>query len=79
MRLVTSSEMTITELRRTGAGTLEDVRVVFRWTGVEHSAPQGDLELHLMVKTVRKEMPGSNEVVEQGLAATWQPFLVTGV
>jgi hypothetical protein len=69
--------MTVTELRRTGAG-LEDTGTVFRWTGVEHSSAQDMIDLHLQAKTVRREMPGSNKVVEQALAATWQPFDISG-
>ncbi len=70
--------MRIQELRRTGAGTLEDGLVKFEWSGPNHSSMQGTLDLELMVKTVRKEMPGSNEVVEQVLSSTWQPFEMSG-
>ncbi len=70
--------MRLTELRRTGAGTLEEGLTKFEWSGPSHSAMQGTLDLELMAKTVRKEMPGSNEVVEQGLSATWQPFEMSG-
>ena len=66
--------MTITELQRSGNGVFEDTKVVFRWTGPEHSSAQGELELYLKVNTVRREIPGSNEVVEHVMAATWQPF-----
>ncbi len=70
--------MRLIELRRTGTGTLEEGLTKFEWSGPSHSAMQGTLDLELVAKTVRKEMPGSNEVVEQGLSATWQPFEMTG-
>lgn len=70
--------MRIVELRRTGAGTLEETLNKFEWSGPQHSAMQGTLDLELEAKTVRKEMPGSNEVVEQGLSATWKPFDMHG-
>lgn len=70
--------MTITELQRSGAGTLEDGQTVFRWTSAEHATPQGIIDLHLQVKTIRKEIPGGDEVVEQVMAATWQPFQLSG-
>ncbi len=70
--------MTITEVKRSGGGVLEETQTVFKFTGQDHSSPIGDLQLHLMVKTSRKEMPGSNEVVEHAMAATWQPFELTG-
>lgn len=71
-------EMSITELRRSGTGVLEDTQRVFRFSGREHSSSLNDLELHLKVTTVRTEMPGSNEVVEHAMAATWQPFEISG-
>jgi len=70
--------MIITELRRAGDGSLEDTPVMFRWTSAEHASPQGDLNLHLQVKTVRREIPGSNRVVEHAMSATWQPFELNG-
>lgn len=73
-----SVEMVITELRRAGDGTLESTPSVFRFTGREHSSAQGEIQMNLKVSTVRREMPGSNTVVEQALAATWQPFEIVG-
>lgn len=78
MKTPSSAEMVITELRRSGDGVLEDTPSVFRFTGREHSSAQGELSLNLKVSTVRHEMPGSNTVVEQALAATWQPFEIVG-
>jgi len=73
-----SIELVITEQRQAGNGALEDTNVQFVWRSTEHASPQGDVNLHLMVKTVRTEIPGSNRVVEHALAATWQPFELTG-
>lgn len=78
MKTPPPSVLTITELRRAGDGTFEDLPVVFRWTSAEHASAQGDVNLHLMVKTVRREIPGSNRVVEQAMSATWQPFTLEG-
>lgn len=76
---MTSATVTsITHVRRTGAGVYEDVGTVFRFTSAEHSGSQGDLMLHLQVKTVRKNIPGGNEVIEQVLSSSWQPFDITG-
>jgi len=77
MKTSPSVEMLITELRRSGDGMLEDA-AVFKFSGREHSSSQNDLALHLKVTTVRKEMPGSNIVVEQAMSATWQPFDIEG-
>lgn len=71
-------EMRFTELRISGSGTVEATPLVFKFTSPEHATPIGDLNLHLQTKTVRKEIPGSNKVVEQSLATTWQPFEIAG-
>jgi len=70
--------MLVTELRQAGNGTLEDTPVQFFWRSSEHASAIGDINLHLQVKTSRHEIPGSNKVVEHALAATWQPFEITG-
>lgn len=69
----------ITEQKRTGTGGYTNGTTNFMWTGPSRTAPQGTLDLELQNKTVRKEMPGSNHVVEQTLSSTWQPFDLTGV
>lgn len=78
MKISPPVQLIVTELQRAGDGRFVDTNNVFRWTSEEHASAQDDIELHLMVKTVRKEMPGSNEVVEHALSATWQPFDVHG-
>jgi hypothetical protein len=70
--------MKIVELKRSGSGQLQEGLTKFVWTGPSHSAMQGTLDLELQSKTVRKEIPGGNEVVEQVMAATWQPFDING-
>lgn len=74
----TSTTMVITEIQNSGSGSLTSVKEVFRWSSAEHSSAQAPIDLQLMVKTVRKEIPGSNNVVEHGLSATWQPFQMMG-
>lgn len=78
MKTPPPSELIITELARAGDGTLESTPVVFRWTSAEHASPQGDVALHLAVKTNRRDIPGSNNVVEHAMSATWQPFTLEG-
>lgn len=73
-----SVEMLITELQRSGAGQLIDTPTSFRLRGVDHSSNLNDLEMHLQVKTSRRDIPGSNEVVEHVMAATWQPITFNG-
>lgn len=70
--------MVVTELARSGAGILTDTSVKFVFSGADHSSNTEDLEMHLQVKTSRKEMPGSNRVVENVMAATWQPITFSG-
>lgn len=76
-KFATAVHMRIVELRRVG-GSFEEGLKSFNWSGPEHSSCQGDLELHLAGKVTRKEIPGGNRVVHQKLAATWQPFDLTG-
>lgn len=68
----------ITELRRTGVGTLSPTLAVFEWTSDTRSSMVGEFTHELAVKTVREEVPGSETPVEQVLAATWQPFEFEG-
>lgn len=78
MKPASPTELIITELERAGDGTLVDTPVTFKWSSVEHASPQGEIPLHLMVKSNRREMPGGNTVVEHAMAATWQPFTMEG-
>jgi hypothetical protein len=71
-------ELIITELQRSGDGSFEGTPVVFRWSSAEHASTQGDVSMHLQVKTNRREIPGSNKVVEHAMSATWQPFELNG-
>jgi hypothetical protein len=73
-------ELVITEIQRSGDGLIDPFAglQVFRWSSSEHASPQGDIELNLQVTSVRKNMPGSNQVVEHAMSATWQPFEFTG-
>lgn len=69
---------TITELRRTGAGVLEETPVSFRWDAASHTMPREAIEMSLVVATVRTVPPGSDEPVEQVLSASWEPFELQG-
>ena len=70
--------MTITELRRTGAGEIVDSTTSFRWDGLTHSSAQNTLEMSLEGTLVRKKIPGSNEIVHQAMSMTWEPFELKG-
>ncbi len=70
--------MTVTQLRRTGSGELENDLTEFQWSGLSHSSMQGILNFKLGTKIARKEMPGSNDVVHHAMSATWQPFPLSG-
>lgn len=74
----TSTETRIAEVRRTGAGNIDELGTTFVWNGETHSGIQGNLEFKLTSKVPRKEMPGSNEVVHHAMASTWQPFTFRG-
>ena len=73
----TATRTIITELRRTGAAGVV-TPVVFDWSAASHASILDDLEFELRVKTNRREVPGGDNVVEQVMAATWQPFEFTG-
>ncbi len=78
MTIQTSAEAVITELRRSGDTGIGENPKIFRFTGRSRTSIIGDLQMTLLVETVRRNMPGSNVVVEQALAATWQPFEIKG-
>jgi len=69
---------TITELRRTGAGVFEATPQAWRWDASSRTAPHGEIENELQIKTVRQEYPGADEPTEQVLHASWQPFELEG-
>jgi hypothetical protein len=71
------SEMTITELRRTGSA-VSPTLTVFRWTSATHSSGQGTLTLALRVNTRRRLPAGASEPVEQVIGSEWEPFDVQG-
>lgn len=76
--MTTTSTTKITELRRSGAGTLEETPVVFEWTGDTHTSMQGELKTSLHVQTARRVLPGSSNVVEHCMSASWEPFECNG-
>lgn len=74
---MSNRRFTVTALRRTGQG-LVPTQTSFSWDVKTRTAPQDDIVLKLMLKTVREEMPGANQPVEQVLSASWQPFELHG-
>jgi len=72
------SEMKITELRRPGAGVLEDVPVQFLWDAQNHSMMQDTLDLELQVNTNREMPAGADEPVEQVLSVEWKEIELHG-
>lgn len=77
MPTVAISTLRIVELRKVG-GSYEETLTEYEWNTRSHSGPQGAMALHLKVKSSRHEMPGSDDVVEHALSATWQPFDLSG-
>lgn len=73
--------MTITELRRSGTGALENassVSTAFSFTGTQHSSAQGEVSMSLKVESNRRVIPGSNRVVEHLMSSSWQPVSFSG-
>ena len=73
-----TSSFIVQELRRAGAGVLEDTPVRFEWTSQSHSMPQDIVEFALHVVSVRETPPGAEEPVEQVLGIEWTPFELHG-
>lgn len=71
-------DFVITELRRPGRGGIVATPMRFAWTARAHSKPHTGIETPLSVNTVRKELPGTTEPVEQIISSAWQPFTITG-
>ena len=69
---------TITEQRRTGAGTLVDTPVRFVWDAPTKTKPERGIETPLTVTTNRQQLAGTTAPVEQVLSAAWQPFTFEG-
>lgn len=70
------AKTTITELRRTGQGFYAETPIRFEWDSATRTSLRGDIEFELAVKTSRFEI--GEEVVEQVMSATWQPFQISG-
>lgn len=76
--MANTSSIRITELRRLGAGVLEETPVVFAWDSRTHSMPQESLDYELKINTVRELDPLSEEIVEQVMGPEWTPFEMHG-
>lgn len=82
-RLVRGAErmLTITELQRVGEGrdNLQPTGVEFRFGRENRSAPRGNQEYPLKLRTVREDLPGAEDPTEQVLGWNYEPFTVKGV
>lgn len=68
----------IVELRRVGAN-FEPTGVEFKWTNENFAAPRGAWQFGVQLRTVRHDLPGAEEPVEQVLGWHYAPFQVQGV
>ncbi len=70
----------ITELQRTGAGTLQERSdgERFRWNGPQHTLPKTGVEIETQVNTVRTTYSGTEGPVEQVLSIETRPFTIDG-
>jgi hypothetical protein len=68
----------ITEMRRVGA-SLQPAGEEFRFSAENFSAPRGPWNYSLRLRTVRHDLPGSEEPVEQVLGWNYLPFQISGV
>jgi hypothetical protein len=75
-----SSVWAITELRRTGAGVLQEnpEGARFVWDGATHTLPVADVDITQQVNTVRTVYPGTEHPVEQVLSFEIAPFDISG-
>lgn len=70
----------ITELRRTGAGNLQEnpEGARFVWDGSGHTLPRAGVEMPVQVNTVRTVYPGTNRPVEQVISTERPPINIEG-
>lgn len=70
--------LVLTELERVG-DSLQETGEQFKFAKENFSAPRGAQEFGLSLRTVRKDLPGAEEPVEQVLGWNYDDFTVTGV
>lgn len=70
--------LTITELSRVGS-SLQPTGTEFRFARENFSAPRGPQEFGLELRTVRTDLPGGEEPVEQVLGWNYTEFTVKGM
>lgn len=70
--------LVISELQRTGEA-LQPTGVEFKFARENFSAPRGPQQFGVQLRTVRKDLPGSEDPVEQVLGWNYKPFTVKGV
>lgn len=70
--------LVITELQRVGEN-LGPTGVSFKFSKENFSAPRGPQQFGLSLRTMRTDLPGSEDPVEQVLGWNYEPFTVKGV
>jgi nucleoid-associated protein YgaU len=68
----------IVELRRSGA-SFEPTGIEFKWSADNFAAPRGAWQFGLQLRTMRRDLPGNEDPVEQVLGWNYTPFQVQGV
>lgn len=68
----------VVELRRVGAN-FEPTGVEFKWSNENFAAPRGPWQFGVQLRTVRRDLPGAEEPVEQVLGWHYTPFQIQGV
>jgi hypothetical protein len=71
----------VIELKRVGGSTstsLQPTGVEFRWSRENFAAPRAAWNFGIEQRTVRKDLPGAEEPVEQVLGWNYTPFTING-
>lgn len=71
----------VIELKRVGGSTtssLQPTGTEFRWSRENFAAPRVSWNFGIQQRTVRKDLPGSEEPVEQVLGWNYTPFTISG-
>ncbi len=70
--------LTITELQRVG-NSLQPTGIEFKFARENFTAPRGGQSFGLDLRTIRTDLPGSEDPIEQVLGWNYTPFTVKGV
>lgn len=74
----TQRVFSIVEKKRVGSALLP-TGVSFKWSNGDFTAPRGSWQFGLQLRTVRKDLPGSEDPVEHVLGWNYSPFSISGV